>query len=239
MFVYEEMVKFIQEAIEWENLLYFPYSYFWDVPAAWDFIRTLEHPDPTRQQFIRAGSARVVLTIRPGYEDAFTAFVDQGELGKVLPPNHPYLSIGQEIRAYDQTNYPGIPPANPAKDYRPLLTPGQRKAWAEMQAVMGLLEKYKQGNGSYPTTAQGLAALEALGDVPEKDPWGEAYVYASPGKFNDYDLSSLGSDTDPGGTDESTDITSYASASLIAEWYEYTPSHGTDIEIGTPQPDMQ
>jgi hypothetical protein len=238
MFVYEEMVKFIQEAIEWENLLYFPYSYFWDVPAAWDFVRTLEHPDSTRQEFIRAGSARVVLTIRPGYEDAFASFVEQGELGSVLPPGHPYLTIGDEIRAYDQTNFPGIPPANPAKDYRPLLTPRQRKAWEQMQAIMALLEQYRTANGNYPTTAEGLDALTTLGSVPAADPWGKPYVYASPGVYNDYDLSSLGSDEASGGVDEATDITSYASASLIAEWYEYTPSHGIDIAIDTAPANM-
>jgi hypothetical protein len=31
MFMYQEMVKFINEAIEWENVLYFLYGYFWDV----------------------------------------------------------------------------------------------------------------------------------------------------------------------------------------------------------------
>jgi hypothetical protein len=63
---YQEMVKFINEAIEWENMLYFVYPYFWDVPQSWEFIRGLRHPDATRQAFLRAGSARVVLTIRPG-----------------------------------------------------------------------------------------------------------------------------------------------------------------------------
>jgi hypothetical protein len=31
------------------------------------------------------------------------------------PATGPYLSIAQEIAAYDDRNYPGIPPANPAK----------------------------------------------------------------------------------------------------------------------------
>jgi hypothetical protein len=238
MFIYEEMVKFIQQAIEWENVLYFPYPYFWDVPAAWEFVRTLQHPDATRQQFLRAGSARVVLTIRPGFEEAFTAFVDRGELGKVLPPNHPYLTIGQEIRAYDQTNYPGIPPANPEEGYRPLLTPLQRKAWQEMQGIMSLLEQYKTKHDAYPTTGQGLAALASLGTVPATDPWGHPYVYKSPGVFNDYELASLGADGQPGGDGEDADITSQANASLIGEWYEYTPTHGTDIAVNSQLSDL-
>ncbi len=238
MFIYQEMVKFIQQAIEWENLLYFVYPYFWDVPAAWEFARTLEHPDPTRQAFLRAGSARVVLTIRSGYEDAFISFVDRGELGQVLPPDHPYLTIGQEIRAYDQTNYPGIPPANPDQQARPLLTPLQKKAWQDIQVIMKLLESYKTKNGKYPTTSEGLAALSGLDTVPDPDPWGKQYQYTSPGKYNDYDLSSLGADGAPGGDGENADITSWADSSLIAEWYEYTPTHGLDIAITSNPADL-
>jgi GH18 family chitinase len=114
MFLYQEMVKFINEAIEWENVLYFLYSYFWDVPASWDFIRQIRHPDSTRQAFLRAGSARVVLTVRRGWEPAWVSFVETGGFGQTLLPNHPYMSIVQEIQAYDNTNYPGIPAANPA-----------------------------------------------------------------------------------------------------------------------------
>jgi hypothetical protein len=114
MFQYEEMVKFINEAIEWENVLYFLYSYFWDVPQSWEFIRGIRHPDPTRQAFLRAGSARIVLPVRRGWEEAWIRFVEAGGFGQTLLPNHPYLSIAEEIKAYDQKNYPGIPPANPA-----------------------------------------------------------------------------------------------------------------------------
>jgi hypothetical protein len=239
MFIYQEMVKFIQQAIEWENMLYFVYPYFWDVPKAWDFARTLEHPDPTREAFLRAGSARVVLTIRSGYEEAFASFVERGELGHILPQDHPYLTIGQEIRAYDQTNYPGIPPANPDPQPRPLLTSLQKKAWEDMQGVMSLLESYKTKNARYPTTSEGLATLAGLGTGPSADPWGNAYQYQSPGKYSDYDLTSLGANGTPGGDGENADITSWADSSLIAEWYEYTPTHGLDIAITTALADMQ
>jgi hypothetical protein len=113
MSMYEEMVKFINEAIEWENVLYFLYSYFWDMPPSWDFIRQLRHPDATRQAFLRAGGARVVLTVRPGWEHAWVKFVVGGKKSTTsIPANHPYLTIAGEIQAYNQTNYPGIPPAN-------------------------------------------------------------------------------------------------------------------------------
>jgi hypothetical protein len=109
----EDRVRFINQAIEWENVLTFLYSYFWDTPDNWDFIRQIKHPDALRQAFLRAGSARVVLTIRKGWEEQWTDFVDlPNPLG--TDPS-PYLTIDQEIAAYDDRNYPGIPPANPGQ----------------------------------------------------------------------------------------------------------------------------
>lgn len=109
----EEIISFINEAIEWENVTFFTYSYFWDYPLCWDFIRQIQHPDATRQAFLRAGSARVVLTVRQGWELAWTHFVNTGKTKLPDPPYPPYMTIAQQIAAYDSTNYPGIPPANP------------------------------------------------------------------------------------------------------------------------------
>lgn len=239
IFRYEEMIKFLHQAIEWENLLYFVYPYFWDVPSEWDFVRTLEHPDLERQQFIRAGSARIVLTVRPGFEESFAQFVDAGSFGEVLPPGHPYVTIGQEIAAYSNTNYPGIPPANPAAEFRPLLTPGERAAWAEMVTIIGALDAWHDShNETYPTTAEGLAVLPIV--LPAADPWGHAYVYSSPGRATDYELLSMGQDgiEGPDTTGITDDVTSWAPASLIGEWFEYTPTRGIDIAVNSVLADM-
>jgi general secretion pathway protein G len=71
------------------------------------------------------------------------------------------------------------------------------------------LKLYELDNGMFPTTAQGLSALKtkpATSPIPQSwngpyiekdplDPWGNAYVYASPGVHrSDYDLSSKGKD---------------------------------------------
>ena len=98
---------------------------------------------------------------------------------------------------------------------------------------MARLEAWKTANGDvYPTTTQGLAVLP--GPVPD-DPWAKAYVYASPGRFTDYELSSTGPDgiAGPDGDGVDDDITSWAPASLIGEWFEYTPSRGTDIAVNS------
>lgn len=239
MFRYQEMIKFLHQAIEWENLLYFVYPYFWDVPRDWEFARTIEHPDMERQQFLRAGSARVVLTVRPGFEEPFAAFVDTGSFGHALPPDHPYLTIGKEIAAYSQTNYPGVPPANPSSGYRPLLSPAQRKAWADIVALIAALDAWRDAHGgTYPTTAQGLAVLP--GALSTTDPWGAPYIYAAPGRAMEFELSSAGEDGVHGpnqaGIDD--DVTSWAPASLVGEWFEYTPTRGVDIAVNTVLADL-
>lgn len=109
-------VNFINEAIDWSSVVSFLYSYFWDIPTSWDFIRQIQHTDSTRQAFLRAGSARVVLTVRKGWETAWTYFVETGSIpppGPLPTSGNPYLTIAQQIADYDNTNYPGIPPANP------------------------------------------------------------------------------------------------------------------------------
>jgi hypothetical protein len=76
--LYGDMVRFLNQAIEWENVITFLYSYFWDLPESWDFIRQIRHEDRTRQAFLRAGSARVVLTIRKGWEEAWVTSTRAG-----------------------------------------------------------------------------------------------------------------------------------------------------------------
>src|SRR5262249_49859680 len=93
-----EVIKFLHEAVEWENVLFYPYSYFWDATTNWPFKEFLFHPDDDHETFLRAGAARVVLTIRPGFEHDFAAFVDSGDFKQVLPGNHPYVSIGDSLR---------------------------------------------------------------------------------------------------------------------------------------------
>lgn len=106
-----EFIKFIQQAIEWENVLFFVYPYFWDTPRNHRLKLFLEHPDFQHQMFLRGGAARVVLTVRPGFEESFTRLYEGGSPDADIG-NHPYLTIAQEIQNYAKTNYPGIPGAD-------------------------------------------------------------------------------------------------------------------------------
>ncbi len=86
------------------------------------------------------------------------------------------------------------------------------KAKHDIGAISSALQLYKLDNYRYPTTDQGLEALvkeptdepaprnwkQYLQQLP-KDPWGNDYIYLSPGEHGDYDLYTLGADGEEGG----------------------------------------
>lgn len=102
----------------------------------------------------------------------------------------------------------------------------QMKAKIQIQSLETALKLYKLDNGAYPTTEQGLQALvepPQAGDIPKnwkkggylekgrvpKDPWGNEFIYLSPGVNGDYDIISYGADGVPDGEDENKDISSW------------------------------
>jgi len=223
---HEDIVRFINEAIEWENVVTFLYSYFWDTPESWPFIRSLRHPDPTRQAFLRAGSARVVLTVRKGWEAKWMRFVQDGTVDADIahPSTGPYLSIAQEIAAYDDRNYPGIPPANPAKAAVRL----QDSVFTTTTATI-LASRFPVVL-PVADSAGFVVGLPVVLDIEDDRHVQETVVVtdipdAAHITVDHVDQAHDGSETpvpvlQPG--DKGT---------LIAEWSEYTPSSGTDIAV--------
>ena len=94
-------------------------------------------------------------------------------------------------------------------------------AKAQIDSLEKALDQYRLDVGSYPTTEQGLEALNTRPQNLEKwagpylkktvplDPWGAPYAYKSPGEHGEYDLLSFGKDGQPGGAGESADVTSW------------------------------
>lgn len=96
-----------------------------------------------------------------------------------------------------------------------------KTAKAQIEALGKALDQYRLDTGRYPSTEQGLAALNAqpsdesrwhgpyLQKALPQDPWGKPYQYRSPGEHGDYDLWSFGKDGQLGGSEESADIVSW------------------------------
>jgi hypothetical protein len=75
----------------------FLYPYFWDTPAHEEEKVFLNHPDPVHREFLRAGAARVVLAIQPGYEDQVVSLLDQGQLGN-LPDKSRFAKMIKDVQ---------------------------------------------------------------------------------------------------------------------------------------------
>ena len=102
----------------------------------------------------------------------------------------------------------------------------QAKAKIQMESMETALKLYKLDSGNYPTTEQGLRALveaPTVGALPRnwraggylekgkvpKDPWGNEFVYISPGTHGDFDLICMGKDGEPGGEGFDADINNW------------------------------
>jgi general secretion pathway protein G len=97
------------------------------------------------------------------------------------------------------------------------------KAKVQIRNFQSALALFKTDTGSFPTTSQNLEALindPGLkgwkqggyiegGKVP-LDPWGNPYIYLSPGVHGeDYEIESYGKDGEDGGTGDNADIESW------------------------------
>ena len=69
------LVKFFEQAFEWENITYIFYPYFWGRKANWLSVKNLESvSDPKFTKFLQAGYARVQIPARPGFENFLLMF---------------------------------------------------------------------------------------------------------------------------------------------------------------------
>ncbi|MEO8153647.1 MAG: hypothetical protein ABI605_11300 [Rhizobacter sp.] len=223
---HEDVVRFINQAIEWENVVTFLYSYFWDVPDSWTFVRELRHNDSTRQAFLRAGSARVVLTVRKGWEARWMRFTQDGTIDAPgdMPATGPYLSIAQEIAAYDDRNYPGVAPANPAK-----------------MAVRLQDAVYTTSSGNVAPGAGGVSievassagfvvGLRVVLDVEDDSHIQEAAVITDVPDATHIVVDKIVHAHD-GTVEPFAVLQPGEKGAMIAEWNEYTPSSGIDIAV--------
>jgi general secretion pathway protein G len=98
-------------------------------------------------------------------------------------------------------------------------------AVSQMQMLESALDAYRLDTGAYPTTEQGLAALNEMPTINAPmnwrgpylrkavpvDPWSRPYTYVYPGELNPtgFDLYSLGADGLIGGEGDNADLLSW------------------------------
>lgn len=99
---YASLAKFMEQAFEWDIMSYNYYPYYWGKREDWDDMYQQENIDPLFRSFLRSGMARVVVTVRPGFEDAVQFYMSTGRLwngGEVPVIGDPmYLSLVDEMK---------------------------------------------------------------------------------------------------------------------------------------------
>ncbi len=96
----------------------------------------------------------------------------------------------------------------------------QSAARTQIEMLGQALDSYRLDVGKYPSTSEGLNALQTNPGAPgwdgpylkkalPNDPWGKPYQYQSPGSHADYDLYSYGGDGAAGGDGENKDVNSW------------------------------
>ncbi|MBW7909000.1 MAG: type II secretion system major pseudopilin GspG [Kiritimatiellae bacterium] len=98
----------------------------------------------------------------------------------------------------------------------------------QIKQLQTALNIYRTEQGRFPTQEQGLDALVRIPDrepIPRTyprdgyldgtrlplDPWNNPFIYLTPGRSGEsYEIISYGSDGEPGGTDDASDISSSA-----------------------------
>jgi hypothetical protein len=111
-------IQFLEQAFEWENLSYVAYPYYWgrNTSGRWRDLVSIATADARFDEFLRSGSARVLVPARPGFESAVQLYVATGILwgGSQAPaPDEPgYLSVADEIKALQRASGDDCPVGN-------------------------------------------------------------------------------------------------------------------------------
>lgn len=112
-----KFIKFLENAFEWQNMLYVFYPHMWGRRARWISALNITDSDPDFAAFLRAGAARVQVPVRPGFESAVAYFIYFGTIwsGNDVPrvEDQLYVPIIDEITSNLGKLDGGVPyPAN-------------------------------------------------------------------------------------------------------------------------------
>lgn len=103
-----EIVRFFEQAFEWKFMNFLFYPYFWANKCTWVDKIAEQADNVLFDRFLKAGSARVSIPVRPGFEAHVNYFLATGMIwsGTGVPPiaGPDFVPIHQEIKE-DKDNF--------------------------------------------------------------------------------------------------------------------------------------
>lgn len=110
-------IRFFEQAFEWEQMMFLYYPYYWGRKSRWVEASFIEDADFEFAAFMKAGAARVVVSVRPGFELAVAHFLETGQIWEGGDPplvtSAAYLNIVDEIKARQQAGDDEVPVGDP------------------------------------------------------------------------------------------------------------------------------
>lgn len=104
---YASHAKFMEQAFEWDIMSYNFYPYYWGNNGNWKLLYQSDSDDPTFRSFMQSGMARVIVSVRPGFETAVMHYMKFGLIwdgGQMPVLNDPlYLAIVEELKEPEYT----------------------------------------------------------------------------------------------------------------------------------------
>lgn len=99
---YAAQVKFFEQAFEWDIMSYNFYPFYWASKEKWGELYQIQNNDPLFRAFLQSGMARVVITVRPGFEEMVNWYIATGQIwnGGQVPTldDEEFVSIVEELR---------------------------------------------------------------------------------------------------------------------------------------------
>ncbi len=99
---YTAFAKFLEQAFEWDVMSYNLYPFYWANNQEWATLYQTDNADPLFRSFLQSGMARVVVTVRPGFEAAVQHYISTGQIwtGGQVPVigDALYLSLTDELK---------------------------------------------------------------------------------------------------------------------------------------------
>jgi hypothetical protein len=100
-------VRLFEHGLDWANLTYLFYPYFWTRKDQWPLLSQMSDNDPLFAQFLQAGSARVQVPVRLGFEFAILNYLSGVEIwdadGNLITMDEtgtaPQLPMLQELKS--------------------------------------------------------------------------------------------------------------------------------------------
>lgn len=138
-------IRFFEQAFEWEQMMYSFYPYFWGRKDQWLQKVMFDDRDPQFAEFLKAGAARALVSVRPGFEKAIIHFMETGEIWEGGDPpeiNSPtYLPLLEELKTQEKAESNPLPYGEPWKIKLPTTL--------VMLRADGKLPKWEQENGEW------------------------------------------------------------------------------------------